>query len=135
MFVREGPSLFVFLQGHPEYEGETLLREFRRDFARFLRGEQAAAPAVPRGYFDPQVHAALQALMLEAPPGHVTEALNAFDGITAGCHPEAVWRANASRFYRNWLGVVAAGAGLAVGPNPPDAVEQMAFVQIGSAAE
>jgi O-acetylhomoserine (thiol)-lyase len=135
MFVREGPSLFVFLQGHPEYEGETLLREFRRDFARFLRGEQAAAPAVPRGYFDPPVHAALQALMLEAAPGHVTEALNAFDEITADCHPEAVWRGNASRFYRNWLGVVAAGAGLALGLNLPDGVEEMAFVQIGSAAE
>jgi O-acetylhomoserine (thiol)-lyase len=132
MFVREGPSLFVFLQGHPEYEGETLLREFRRDFARFLRGEQASAPAVPRGYFDPQVHRALQALVL-APPGHVTEALNGFDEIVADCRLEAVWRANASRFYRNWLGVVAAGAGLVLGPSPGDPAEELAFVQISAA--
>jgi O-acetylhomoserine (thiol)-lyase len=134
MFVREGPSLFVFLQGHPEYEGETLLREFRRDFARFLRGEQAAAPAVPRGYFAPQVHRALQALVL-APPGHVTEALNAFDEIVADSRPEAVWVGNASRFYRNWLGVVAAGAGLILRPNPADAIEELSPVPIISAAE
>ena len=135
MFVREGPSLFVFLQGHPEYEGDTLLREFRRDFTRFLRGEQAAAPALPWGYFDPEVHNALQTLMPSARPGHVTEALNAFDEIVTDVHPEAVWRANASRFYRNWLGVVAAGAGLVLGPNPPEAVEDMALLQIISAAE
>jgi O-acetylhomoserine (thiol)-lyase len=135
MFVREGPSLFVFLQGHPEYEGETLLREFRRDFARFVRGEQPTAPAVPRSYFDPQVHEALRALVLEASPGHVTEALNGFDEIAADCHPEAVWRANASRFYRNWLGVVAAGAGLDLRPNPPGGVEETAFLHIISAAE
>jgi homoserine O-succinyltransferase len=135
MFVREGPSLFVFLQGHPEYEGGTLLREFRRDFARFVRGEQAAAPAVPRGYFEPQVHDALKALMAEARPGHVTEALDAFDEIVTDCHPEVVWGPNASRFYRNWLGVVAASAGLDLERNPPGAVETMALMQIISAAE
>jgi O-acetylhomoserine (thiol)-lyase len=133
MFVREGPSLFVFLQGHPEYEGETLLREFRRDFARFLRGEQMAAPAVPRGYFEPQVHDALKALMAEARPGHVTEGMNALDEIVADVHPETVWRANASQFYRNWLGVVAARAGLDLRRNLPGVVDKTALMQISAA--
>jgi homoserine O-succinyltransferase len=40
-FVKEqdGGSLFVFFQGHPEYDTDSLLREYRRDVGRFLRGD------------------------------------------------------------------------------------------------
>jgi homoserine O-succinyltransferase len=38
-FVKQGKSLFVFFQGHPEYEAITLLLEYRRDIGRYLRGE------------------------------------------------------------------------------------------------
>jgi homoserine O-succinyltransferase len=31
MFVLEEESLSVFLQGHPEYDADTLAREYRRD--------------------------------------------------------------------------------------------------------
>jgi homoserine O-succinyltransferase/O-acetyltransferase len=37
MFVKYNRSLFVLLQGHPEYDSATLLREYRRDVGRFLR--------------------------------------------------------------------------------------------------
>src|SRR2546429_6417390 len=40
MFVKELNSLFVFFQGHPEYEATTLLLEYRRDIKRFLRRER-----------------------------------------------------------------------------------------------
>ena len=60
MFTREQSfcSLFLFLQGHPEYEAGTLLREYRRDIARFLRGEREHYPAVPQGYFDARANTA-----------------------------------------------------------------------------
>jgi O-acetylhomoserine (thiol)-lyase len=103
IFLRETPSLFVFLQGHPEYEPDTLLREYRRDFLRYLRGEQAAAPGCPQGYFDPQTEHALQAFTLAARRGLVAESMNAFDDITARFKPAAVWQSNAVRLYRNWL--------------------------------
>jgi homoserine O-succinyltransferase len=110
IFLREAPSLFVFLQGHPEYEPDTLLREYRRDFLRYLRGEQAAAPGCPQGYFDPQTEHALQAFTLAARRGQVAESLNAFDDITARFKPAAVWQANAVRLYRNWLEFIAGAA-------------------------
>jgi O-acetylhomoserine (thiol)-lyase len=113
IFVRDGASRFVFLQGHPEYEADTLLREYRRDFARFLRGEQAAAPACPQGYFDPQIQHALQALTLAARRGRVAEALTSLDDIIAEFRPSPVWRANAVRLYRNWLTAIAAASGRA----------------------
>ena len=31
-------SLFVHFQGHPEYGAQTLLKEYRRDIRRFLKG-------------------------------------------------------------------------------------------------
>ena len=40
MFARQEGSFHLFFQGHPEYEPATLLREYRRDIGRFLRGER-----------------------------------------------------------------------------------------------
>jgi homoserine O-succinyltransferase/O-acetyltransferase len=45
------PSLFVFFQGHPEYDADSLLRKNRRDVGRFLRHERERYPAPPHGYF------------------------------------------------------------------------------------
>ncbi len=50
-FARERRSLWLFCQGHPEYEGPDLLREYRRDVGRFLSGQRAAYPDLPRSYF------------------------------------------------------------------------------------
>src|SRR2546423_12282332 len=61
-FVKQRKSLFVFLQGHPEYEAVTLLLEFRRDIGRFLRGERDTYPPAPHGYFDQETVEALIAL-------------------------------------------------------------------------
>jgi homoserine O-succinyltransferase len=51
IFVRERGSLFVFLNGHPEYHADALFREYRRDVVRFLSGEQEHYPDVPNEYF------------------------------------------------------------------------------------
>ena len=51
-FTKQWASLFVFLQGHPEYDADTLFREYRRDAHRFLKGERPTLPALPSGYFD-----------------------------------------------------------------------------------
>ena len=40
-------SMLVLAQGHPEYEGGTLVREYRRDVRRFLDGTRAELPALP----------------------------------------------------------------------------------------
>ena len=50
-FAKQDGSFFLFFQGHPEYEADTLLREYRRDIGRFLRGEREHYPAMPLGYF------------------------------------------------------------------------------------
>ena len=37
-------SQFVFLQGHPEYDANSLAREYRRDMDRYMRGETEREP-------------------------------------------------------------------------------------------
>ena len=52
MFARQEKSFHIFLQGHPEYEARTLLREYRRDVCRYLKRERENYPALPLNYFD-----------------------------------------------------------------------------------
>lgn len=49
MFVKRDKSLFVFFQGHPEYDPDSLLLEYRREIGRYLRGEANEYPSIPRG--------------------------------------------------------------------------------------
>jgi len=105
MFVREeGPfSLFLFLQGHPEYEAATLLREYRRDVDRFLRGERADYPAMPQGYFNASAAVlanGFRARALRAPrDGLIAE----FPTAALAAALEANWRRSAVGLYRSWV--------------------------------
>ena len=51
-FIKQQKKLFVFFQGHPEYESDTLLREYRRDVGRYIKGEAPRYPLMPRSYFN-----------------------------------------------------------------------------------
>ena len=44
MFVKQRKTLFLFVQGHLEYDPGALLREYRRDVRRFLAGERDNYP-------------------------------------------------------------------------------------------
>ena len=61
-----GRCTFVLVQGHPEYSTTSLLREYRRDMQRFLRGERARAPAIPVGYMDEDSHQLLESFEARA---------------------------------------------------------------------
>jgi len=102
-FVKQRHSLFVFLQGHPEYEAETLLLEYRRDIKRFLRCEQEACPSVPEGYFDQHTVAALTAFRQRALTDRREERLADFATVLASAHVTNTWRPAAACLYRNWL--------------------------------
>ncbi len=65
-FAKQDGSFFLFFQGHTEYEADTLLREYRRDVARFLAGEREHYPQMPLGYFNDHAAAAGQAFQTRA---------------------------------------------------------------------
>ena len=49
-FVKERGSLLLFFQGHPEYEGTTLLKEYRRDVGRYLTPNRRTTRRCRVGY-------------------------------------------------------------------------------------
>ena len=105
VFTRQDEGLLVFLQGHPEYDADSLLREYRRDVGRFLRGERSLPPR-PCGYFNPATERAMDRLTDKV--SSEAELLRRCDEIAAAFRPSAPWRVQAVRLYRNWLEQVAA---------------------------
>ena len=96
-------SLFLFLQGHPEYEAGTLLREYRRDIGRFLRGEQQHYPAMPQGYFNSEA-AAMASTFRERVLGERRADLIAdfpMRALEAGLGVR--WQRAAIGFYERWI--------------------------------
>lgn len=108
LFVKQRKSLLVFCQGHPEYECDTLLKEYRRDVGRFLRAEQAHYPTVPSGYLDHSALARLAAFRELALQERSPELLASFpmDAIARGLKDS--WRSAAIQIYANWLSEIAA---------------------------
>ena len=102
-FVKQRKSLFVFFQGHPEYDATTLLLEYRRDIGRFLRRERDTYPPMPQGYFDQETVEALTALRERALLDRREELLAEFPTAMAAGKVTNTWRSTAENLYRNWL--------------------------------
>jgi len=99
-------SLFVMLQGHPEYGADCLLREYRRDIRRFLLGQRPTYPRLPDGYFDEAVAGKLLRLREEILAQPKPEQFAAFE--TAAIAPShAPWFADGVRLYARWLSYIA----------------------------
>jgi len=102
-FVKPGKSPFVFFQGHPEYEANTLMLEYRRDIARYIRGERETYPSMPQRYFDPETAAALTLLRERARHQPHENLVADFPTALAEKNLQTPWRSAAARIYGNWL--------------------------------
>jgi homoserine O-succinyltransferase len=103
IFVRERKSLFVFFQGHPEYEADTLAREHRRDIGRFLRGERESYPDMPKQYFDSATTDMLNAFRAQALADRREELLSTFPTEHIFSNVSNTWHSQALCTYGNWL--------------------------------
>jgi homoserine O-succinyltransferase/O-acetyltransferase len=108
IFVRERRGLHVFFQGHPEYEATTLLKEFRRDVGRYLRGEQSRCPQLPEGYFCASATAALRRFLERVDEAPSADLAQKFPIEAASAGLRAPWAPAAKTIYRNWLEWLAA---------------------------
>jgi homoserine O-succinyltransferase len=106
VFVKQRKnSLFVHFQGHPEYQAETLLKEYRRDVKRFLRGERETYPTMPHGYFAAAATKVLAGFQQAALANRREEQMLSFPE-TAMEKLQNTWRSSATCIYRNWLNYV-----------------------------
>jgi homoserine O-succinyltransferase len=102
-FIKQQKRLFVFFQGHPEYESDTLLREYRRDIGRYFRGETQRYPSIPQNYFDNGMVEVLTTLQQGALAGEGAEVLPAISMVLENSRIENGWQSTATGIYRNWL--------------------------------
>jgi homoserine O-succinyltransferase len=102
-FIKQERSLYVFFQGHPEYEADTLMREYRRDVARYIRRESDAYPQLPHNYFDSSTADALTALRDRALFHRSKEQLRGIATVLEQAGISNTWRSASLQIYRNWL--------------------------------
>lgn len=97
-------DFYVFFQGHPEYDTVSLLKEYRRELARFWRGEIDEYPPVPEHYFTPEALDLLAEYRpkLEEAKAHQTEPERLSEDalIPTGRH---TWNDEGKVVVRNWL--------------------------------
>ena len=96
-------SLFVHFQGHPEYGPLTLLKEFRRDIRRFLRGERTSYPTMPNGYFDAGATDALEVFRRKALSHREDRIISEFPEGEVVKTLQNSWRSSGECIYGNWL--------------------------------
>jgi len=107
MAVSPDQYSLVFFQGHPEYDTNSLLKEYKREVNRFISGDRADYPPVPENYFGDDATGIVEQHRL-----HVLEAMQR--GEAAPPFPEAhleplldnTWRDTAKSIVNNWLGLV-----------------------------
>ncbi len=107
LFVKQGRALHVFLQGHPEYDAEALLREYRRDIRRYLTGESERYPEPPAGCFAPDMLETLSAFRLRAVEDRRPDLFAELPPVALMWGGQAGWRPVAQTFYRNWFDLLA----------------------------
>jgi homoserine O-succinyltransferase len=111
MFAKDDDHLTLCFQGHPEYDGDTLAREYRRDVSRALNG--APAPAPPANYYDRETELRIRAHVAGMIAGREAPTMPPYAMIG----PQPGWRARGARAIENWLTAVAARKVAANGPS------------------
>ena len=95
------------LQGHPEYDRISLLKEYKREVHRFFRGDRETYPESPENYFNPGI----DKIILDYKAA-INQAMDT--GNPMPVFPEAeieplldnTWRDTGKSVFNNWLGLV-----------------------------
>jgi homoserine O-succinyltransferase len=107
MAVSADQFRFIYFQGHPEYDINSLLKEFKREVLRFLAGELHETPPFPAHYFSNDAARAAQ-LFVE----HAIQASSSgrpvpdFLEKEVGPELDNTWGDTAKAIINNWLGLV-----------------------------
>jgi homoserine O-succinyltransferase len=102
-FVKQDAGLYVFFQGHPEYESETLMGEYRRDVGRYLKCEMETYPLLPPDYFDAETERSLREIEAKARESRHEDLLGEVSAVLNKVQIHNTWRGTAALIYRNWL--------------------------------
>jgi len=107
-FAKQRKNLAVFFQGHPEYDVNSLLLEYRRDVGRYLSGDRDTYPSMPEGYGDREIGDAFTELRDRALSDRRKELIEHFPTALVEKRIVNTWHSVAARLYGNWLAYLCA---------------------------
>ena len=97
----------IYFQGHPEYDHNSLLKEYKREVTRFLRDEIDAPPPYPEHYFSAETVALAESYLQRAMRAkRHGEELPEFPEADFEPHLDNTWGDTGRAIYNNWLGLV-----------------------------
>jgi homoserine O-succinyltransferase/O-acetyltransferase len=98
-----GGSQVVLVQGHPEYDPSSLLREYHRDARRYVHHERDELPVLPVDCVAPDDWAGLQQLHCAITgPQRLPSLIDSYPFDEVGARAGWPWRRAAARLYANW---------------------------------
>ena len=105
--VSEDQFRLVFLQGHPEYDIISLLKEYKREIKRFVINERDDYPPFPENYFSLQIQASLdeykaQVVTAKQNKNEIPE----FPEALISSKLDNTWHDTAEAILNNWIGKV-----------------------------
>ncbi len=101
----------VYFQGHPEYDRNSLFKEFKREIGRFLGGQRDDYPRFPEHYFSSDAEAVLEDYRRRlqramAAPGAAPEHLPLLPEAEIEPLLDNTWTDTGKALFNNWLGLV-----------------------------
>ncbi len=97
----------LYFQGHPEYDYNSLLKEYRREVGRFLEGELDRPPPFPEHYFSEDARR-IAARYVDDAVRHKAEGEAVPDTLEQQLRDtlDNTWGDTAKAIINNWLGLV-----------------------------
>lgn len=95
----------ICLQGHPEYDIHSLLKEYRREIGRYLEGEREDYPPILERYFNDEAQIILNDFEKQVKEGHETT-LDNFPEAKVETMLDCTWKDSARAMIGNWIGAV-----------------------------
>lgn len=104
MAVSPDQLRMIYFQGHPEYDINSLLKEYKREVLRFAAGDIASPPPIPEFYFSEQAAMLAERLVAEMMMGQPEAAAEIEAELEASL--DNTWGDTAKAVVNNWLGLV-----------------------------
>ena len=97
----------LYFQGHPEYDSNSLLKEYKREVVRFLGGELDTPPPYPENYLSTEAKAIAQRFVAEAVAA-TARGMPVPDFLEHEVEPllDNTWGDTAKAIFNNWLGLI-----------------------------
>jgi len=107
MAVSPDQFRMIYFQGHPEYDKNSLLKEYKRELIRYLSGELSSPPPIPENYFPPEAEAMVARFLEQARIAQTNgEPLPGLPEEKMESMLDNTWGDTAKALVNNWLGLV-----------------------------